>query len=306
MVREWFSENPPYQGGQQSLGCGGRLWVVPLGHPPAPPSKGESTFSSGVAPLGGIETALAAILFLFCTSRVSHAQFDPLVGPRQAPQANSAQELDDYLEILDSPSDRERVRAVETFAQHHPDSELLGIAYQYQMLAYRGLNDYDGVVQSGERALKLHPDNLNTLVVMATTLPNRVAPETVDDPRLAQAEQYARRVFEGISRMKLPRSVSPQRWQELRLEMEASAHEALGYVATKQGNLPGAILEFERAVQQNPSPQGSQFYRLGVAYMMAQKNDLAREALNRAVELGPDEIRKLAGAVLQKLSAGSH
>jgi tetratricopeptide (TPR) repeat protein len=306
MVREWSSENPPYEGGQQLFGCGGCLWVTPLGHPPAPPSKGESTFSSGVAPLSGIETALAAILLLFCTSRVLHAQFDALVGPRQVPQAHSAQELDDYLEILEAPSDRERVQLVEAFAQHHADSELLGIAYQYQMLAYRGLNDYDGVVQSGERALKLHPDNLNTLVVLANALPNRVAPETVDDPRLAQAEQYARRVFEGISRMKLPRSVSPQRWQELRLEMEASAHEALGYVATKQGNLPGAILEFESAVQQNPSPQGSQFYRLGVAYMMAQKNDSARQALNRAVELGPDEVRKLAGVVLQKLSAGSH
>jgi tetratricopeptide (TPR) repeat protein len=253
-----------------------------------------------------MKNSLAVLLFLFCTPRVCQAQFDPLVGPRQAPQAHSAQELDDYMEILDSPSDRERVRAVETFAQHHPDSELLGIAYQYQMLAYRGLNDYDGVVQSGERALKLHPDNLNTLVVLANALPNRVAPETVDDPRLAQAEQYARRVFEGISRMKLPRSVSPQRWQELRLEMEASAHEALGYVATKQGNLRVAILEFESAVQQNPSPQGSQFYRLGVAYMMAQKNDSARQALNRAVELGPDEVRKMANLAMQKLKTESH
>src|SRR5262249_36517315 len=119
-------------------------------------------------------------------------------------------------------------------------------------------------------------------------------------------EQYARRVFEGIGRMKLPRSVSPQRWQELRLEMEASAHEALGHVATKRGNLRVAILEFESAVQESPTPQGSQFYRLGVAYMMAQKNDSARKALNRAIELGPDEVRKLAQMVLQKLSASSN
>jgi hypothetical protein len=41
---------------------------------------------------------------------------------------------------------------------------------------------------------------------------------------LAQAEECALRVFEGIERLKLPRSVSPQRWQTLRKEMEASAH----------------------------------------------------------------------------------
>jgi len=149
-------------------------------------------------------------------------------------------------------------------------------------------------------------DNLNTLLILAITLPNRVAAGTVDDPRLAQAEQYVRLVFEGIERMKLPRSVSPQRWQELRLEMEASAHEALGHVATKRGKLQEAILEFERAVQQNPVPQGSQFYRLGVAYMLAQKNDSAREALSRAAELGPDGIRKMANMAMQKLSTKPH
>jgi tetratricopeptide (TPR) repeat protein len=246
---------------------------------------------------------LASLLLLSWVGPAAQAQLDPLVRPRQAPQAHSAQELDDYLEILAAPSDRERVRLVETFAQHYLDSELLGIAYQHQMLAYRGLNDYDGVLQSGERALKFYPDNLNTLLTLANTLPNGVSAGTPEDPRLAQAEQYVKLVFEGIERMKLPRSVSPQRWQELRLEMEASAHEALGHVATKRGKVQEAIFEFEKAVRQNPVPQGSQFYRLGVAQMLAQEYDLARETLNRAAELGPDEIRKMAEAMLQKLKA---
>src|SRR5262249_2712644 len=72
----------------------------------------SNAFSSNVAPLRGLKNSLAVLLFLFCTSRVSHAQFDPLVSPREAPQARSAQELDEYLEILASPSDRERVSAV--------------------------------------------------------------------------------------------------------------------------------------------------------------------------------------------------
>ena len=195
---------------------------------------------------------------------------------------------------------------METFAEHYLDSELLGIAYQHQMLAYRGLNDYEGVLRSGERALKFHPDNFNTLLTLANTLPNRASAGTPEDPRLAEAEQYVKLVFEGIERMKLPRSVSPQRWQELRLEMEASAHEALGYVATKRGKLREAISEFEKAVRQNPVPQGSQFYRLGVAHMLAQEYDSAREALNRAAELGPDEIQTMANTVMQKLKAEGH
>jgi len=235
----------------------------------------------------------------------ARAQFEPLLSPRQASQAQSAQELDEYIEIVDAPSAREKVTLVEAFAQRYPASQLLGAAYQYQMLAYRELNDYNGVIQSGERALKLHPDNLNTLLTLANVLPNGVPSGTGKDPRLDQAEGYARLVFQGIERMKLPRSVSPQRWQELRLEMEASAHEALGQVASKRGNLQQAISEFQEAVQQSPTPQGSQFYRLGVAYMLAHRYDSASEALDRAAQLGPNEIRKMAETVKQKLKAGS-
>jgi tetratricopeptide (TPR) repeat protein len=253
-----------------------------------------------------VDCSLTFLLCLCCLSGAAQAQFEPLVSPRQASQAQSAPELDEYIDILEASSARDKVRRVEAFAQHYPNSELLGIAYQYQMLAYRELNDYDGVIQTGERALKLHPDNLNTLLTLANVLPNRVAIDKPEDPRLVQAERYARLVFDGIGRMKLPRSILPQRWEVMRLEMEASAHEALGHVATKRGDLQEAISEFEKAVKQNPNPQGSQFYRLGVAYMLARRYGPANEALSRAAALGPEEIRKMANTVVQKLKAESH
>jgi nucleotidyltransferase/DNA polymerase involved in DNA repair len=38
----WMAQSKiPLWGGQQPLGCGGCLWVIPLGHPPAPPLKGD-------------------------------------------------------------------------------------------------------------------------------------------------------------------------------------------------------------------------------------------------------------------------
>ena len=43
------------------------------------------------------------LLALFCSSRTAGAQFDPLADPRQAPQARSQLELDDYIEILQAP-----------------------------------------------------------------------------------------------------------------------------------------------------------------------------------------------------------
>jgi tetratricopeptide (TPR) repeat protein len=245
-----------------------------------------------------------ALILAFCTfSSSSWAQFDQLVSPQQVPQARSQQELDDYIEILDANTAQEKVRRIETFFGIYPESELRGVAYQHLMLAFRDMGDYERLIQSGEKALKFQPDNLNTLLALADAIPNGVTGEGERArSRLAQAEEYARRIFEGIERMKLPRSVSPERWQTLRKEMEASAHEALGHIATKRGQLRAAVAEFEKAVEQNPRPRGSQFYRLGVAYMLAGKDQAAEVALLRAEELGPREIREMANTILESIN----
>jgi tetratricopeptide (TPR) repeat protein len=176
------------------------------------------------------------------------------------------------------------------------------MVYQGLMLAYQEMGDYQGLIESGEKALKIQPDNLNTLLTMADAIPNGISGnETGDSLRLAQAEQYARRIFEGIERIKLPRSVSRKRWQTLSKEMEASAYEALGHIASKRGQWQEAVAEFEKAVRQSPSPRGRQFYRLGVAHMLAGSDPSAQAALHQAAELGPDEIRRMANAVLKRI-----
>jgi Flp pilus assembly protein TadD len=83
--------------------------------------------------------------------------------------------------------------------------------------------------------------------------------------------------------------------------MEAAAHEALGHIASKRGRLLEATASFEKAVEENPSPTGSQVYRLGVAYMLAGKEEAAHKTLRRAAEMGPEEIRRMARAALDRM-----
>lgn len=242
------------------------------------------------------------ILAFGCLSSQSWAQFDQLLSPKQAPQAQSQQELDEYIEIVYAGVPKEKIQRSEAFISRYPDSNLQGMVCQGLMLAYQEMGDYQGLIASGEKALQIQPDNLNTLLTMADAIPNGVSGNGAGDRlRLAQAEQYARRIFDGIDRMKLPRSVSRERWQRLSKEMEASAHEALGHVASKRGQWQEAVTEFELAVRQSPSPRGRQFYRLGVACMLAGSDPSAQAALHRAAELGPDEIRTMAKAVLKRI-----
>ena len=164
------------------------------------------------------------VLAFCCLSSQSWAQFDELVSPKQVPQAHSQEELDDYIEILYAGTPQGKVQTIEAFLQHYPTSNFQAIVYQLLMLAYKEAGDSKGLIDSGEKALKIQPDNLNTLLTLADVLPNGVSGNAPDDSRrLAQAEQYARRIFEGIERIKLPRSMPRQRWQILSREMEASA-----------------------------------------------------------------------------------
>lgn len=244
------------------------------------------------------------VLAFCCLSSQSWAQFDELVSSKQVPQAYSQEELDEYIEVLDTATPQGKVQSIQVFLQHYPASNFQAIVYQLLMLAYKEVGDSKGVIDSGEKALKIQPDNLNTLLTLADVLPNGVSGSTLNDSRrLDQAEQYARRIFEGIERIKLPRSMPRQRWQLLSREMEASAHEALGHIASKRGEWPKAVVEFEKSVRQNHNPRGRQFYRLGVAHMFAGNDPAAREALHQAVELGPDEIREMATAVLKRIDA---
>ncbi len=242
------------------------------------------------------------VLVFCCLSSRGWSQFDQLASSKQVPQAQSQQELDEYIEVVYAGTPKEEIQLIEAFINHYPESSFQGIVYQRLMRAYQDLGNYQGLVESGESALRFQPDNLNTLLTLADAIPNGVSGNgAADRLRLAQAEQYAHRVFEGIERIQLPRSVSPERWQTLRRQMEASAHEALGHIASKRGDLQQAVAEFEKAVSQNPTPRGSQFYRLGVAYMLVGKDEAARTALRRAAELGPEEIRHLATPVLEKM-----
>lgn len=231
-----------------------------------------------------------------------HAQFGPFVSPFNAPQAKTQKELDDYLEVIAATNPATTLQKVEEFTVNYPQSELLGFAFQYQMSAYQRLNDLDGVLRAGHRALELQPGNVNTLLTVAAAIPDGATGRQDEVELLRQAEDYAHQSLQGITTMRIPRQVSLQEWENMQAGMVAQAHEALGHIATKRGDLPRAITELEMAAYGSPTPNGSYFFRLGVAYDLKEEAEPASKALHRAVDLGPEAIRQRSLAVLQQLN----
>lgn len=250
---------------------------------------------------GGLYRTVFGLLAILGISSLLHAQFGPLLSPFQAPQAKSQEELDIYLRIVSSSDPSKTVHEVEDLASKYPKSDLLGVAFQYEMLAYQQINDFDGLLAAGQKALKLQPKNVNTLLTLAVAIPEGASQRPDESELLKQAEDDAHQAIQELARMRIPRRISMEQWKVLRAEMDSRAHEALGSIAMKRGNVAAAIAEFKVAVAGNPRPDGRQFYSLGLAYARDEKIDSAQEALRRAVSLGPRGVQELALKELKKL-----
>ena len=256
----------------------------------------------GISKLGSVRAAVALVGALCWPGLHAAAQFGPLLDLEGAPQARTQEEFDAYLDILASAGDRQRVVEAREFLTTYPESALQGRAAVYQMEAHRALDDFEGVLASGERVLKLLPENLRALLTLATAIPNAVRDATQDRALLERAERYATRALTVMEGKQIPRSIRLADWKRFRAGMAAEAHESLGHIAVKRGRIEHAVAEFELAVRLNPDPEGRQWFRLGAAYAGAGRASEAASALRRAVALGPELIRQRAEQELRSLA----
>jgi len=240
-------------------------------------------------------------LELLARPGVGYAQLANPMDLGYTPEAKSQDELDLYLEVLTSPDPRTRNKNGQRFESQFPKSELISAVFQKLMLDYQELNDSAGVIKTGEKILQFSPDNLNTLLTLALVMSKGATGQPDTAEILQRADNYARRALKVIQQMRISRRISLERWRVLKGEMEAQAHEALGHVAVKSGRFKTAVSEFEIAVLHSPTPQGSYFFYLGMAYALTHQDDQAEKALRRAEELGPEQVRELARSEIEKL-----
>src|SRR5438876_6979925 len=165
-----------------------------------------------------LQWVLLITLVATCWNMRLEAQFGPLASPAHAPQARTQEELDAYLQITTGQQPQTVIHNAEIFAAQYPESELLGMAYQYQMLAYGQANDFQGLLNAGEKALQLQHDNVNALLMLASAISNGLADRPDSGDLLRRAEEYAHRALRGIDQMHVPLEISLEQWESLKGE----------------------------------------------------------------------------------------
>jgi tetratricopeptide (TPR) repeat protein len=213
------------------------------------------------------------------------------------PEANSPEEFDAYLSVLDAHTPAAIIAAGDTFIRSWPVSPLCGHVYELEFGAYRQAGDVGKAIEMGEKSLTSAPDNLVMLANLSMVLANG----TSDADRLDRSAMYARKVIAVSESFRVPKFISPGEWAEIKARVNSQAHAALGLVDNQNGDVRVAIKEFETAISMAPSPDATQYYRLGMLYRVVGRIPEAKEKFRRAAELPEPGIQELAKRELRQL-----
>jgi len=207
-------------------------------------------------------------------------------APRQ-PRAKTEEEFAEYQRFMRETDADAQIQLIEDFLLHYPDSELREYAFQAATQAYQVKNDFALVRTYGELTLGENEGNLVALLVLASAIPERTSkndPESEEN--LAEAEEYARRILDLMTRMPQPAGVTPVRWEQTKREAAATAHASLGMVSLIREDFFQAESEFKMSADLASAPDPVTFYRLGLSYSFQKKFAEALEALDRSDAVG--------------------
>lgn len=232
-------------------------------------------------------------------------------GSQTAPPAHTApggqpvtppskQEVDDWNALRQEAAtglDTDKVvQLASDFEKKYPASTMLTYVDMFAASAYQSKGDVAKSIEFGEKSLKLNPDNLMSLIIMADLLPTPQATKGSDkDKRLSEAETYANRALGLVAKMPKQANETDDQAKKRRDTLSADMHSSLGMVHLQRSaeslagpdkdELTKAESEYKLATAiDKPSPQD--FFRLGEAYSSDGKIDEAIDAFTKASQFG--------------------
>jgi tetratricopeptide (TPR) repeat protein len=217
----------------------------------------------------------------------------------------TAEEARDMQAIRQELDPDRTIQLVNEYVQKYPNSSMLTWAYTFAANAYQQKNDIAHVVEYGEKSLKLKSDNLLSLIILASMLPQpqMLRGGDVDkEKKLTQAENYAKEALQLIDQLPKQPNETDEAYQKRKAQLGREPHAALGMIHLERSSmglegldkdeLTKAEQEYQMAVSMGERPNPQDYYRLGETRVMLKEWDAAIEAFSKAGELGQGTVIK--------------
>jgi tetratricopeptide (TPR) repeat protein len=217
----------------------------------------------------------------------------------------SAEEAKAFVTLRQELDPDKTIQEATEFEQKYPDSQLLSYAYWLEAIAYQRKGNVEKIVDYGEKSLKLKPDNLNSLLLLAAIIPQpqylklRQADE---DKLLGEAEGYAQKALQMVDQVPRQPNQTDEQYKKEKDSIASTAHASLGMIHLERSQLAltgpdrdelsKAVEEFKTCVAQAEHPAAEDYYRMGEAYSMLGNLDGAIDAFTKASELAQGSVVK--------------
>jgi predicted CXXCH cytochrome family protein len=198
-----------------------------------------------------------------------------------AGQITDPEERRAFVTLFQLAPPSEMLRQANAFLTHFPQSAFLAQAYDVAARAHFDLGNYGAGLESAEQSLSLLPENPILLV--------SVADVEAREHRNRAAISHAQDALDDLDRFTAPGSVDRGTWPDLKRQLQARAHFAMGRALLTQaldrppgdqraGLLHNCKASLVEAQGLNPTDV-EVTYLLGLAHLAAQEPLLAADAL---------------------------
>jgi tetratricopeptide (TPR) repeat protein len=249
----------------------------------------------------------------------------PATQAKPAGQAASGpvvtpEESKDYQAIaseLSAGLDLDKVISLSNdFEKKYPNSSMLSYVYTFQGTAYQQKGDINKTVEACEKSVKLNPDNLMSLIILAGMLPQPQLMQGSDldkQKKLADAEADASHALKLIDTIPKQPNETDDQLKKRKDIIASEPHGALGMIHLQRATmtitggmdpdeLTKAAQEFKQSVDLTDRPSPQNYYRLGEVYAHENKLDDAIAAFSKASEIGQGSgIQEYADRQIEEL-----
>ncbi len=242
---------------------------------------------------GGSDAFIANLKNFTPSARASHSG-----GIRVSPE-----EAEAFNQLKAEKDPDKSIQEANTYAQNFPKSPLLAYVYAMEAGAYQQKNDAEGVAKYGQMSLAIDPNNLPSLLMVSSTLPQpqmlRVS-DAEKEERLDKAESYAQKALEEIQKLPKTANETDDAYEKRKNQIASGAYASLGMVHLERSKM--AIQEpdmeelgkaeesYKMAIQKSSRENPADHFRLGEIYSSEGKLDDAIAAFSKAAQLAPGSV----------------
>lgn len=183
------------------------------------------------------------------------------------------------------------------FEKKYRRSTFLTYVYAFEATAHQRKGELDKTVDSAEKSIKMNPDNMMTLIILSSMLPQPQSLHGSDldkQRKLKEAKTDANHALELVDKLTRHTDETDDAFKTRKNTIASELHAALGMIHLQraaagvngmdQDELDKAAQEYKASVDLHPTDEFC--YRLGEVYEHENKIGDALESFSKASELG--------------------